>query len=440
MRSIVGVAAASLVSSLAFAACVGDDPGSAPPADPDGGSFDDVDARPACAGDTVEACGDACTPCVAPAGGTVACVDRACVPSCVGQTACDDACVDTQTAAAHCGRCGHSCGAGSCVEGACQAVTVATFTEVKGIAASPRGIVIAADDEVALCARDGGCTGATSLTTITSGVNQLNTVTVATSGTSATIFWDGNEGDYEIVFRCPVDGCPPGGPGTVSQVVNDSIGRVVASGNTLLWTHYDGTFGPYSMKCTLPACATEDIVRPIGSTPSYGSLASRELAVPTRIFSVGATKTIWATGNLANDNDKQLRFCTYGFACTTPGEISRGDLYGVSALTYFEGTHYVAMGNASGTINVVASISDAEPSAPQPLVNDAAGIRAVAVDASGIYWVNGTTGRVARCATLTGCVGSGETLAIGETGAFDVALDETYVYWATATAVRKIAK
>jgi len=363
------------------------------------------------------------------------------VPSCGTQSLCGDACVDIQTAAASCGKCGHSCGAGSCVAGACQAITVATFTSVQGIAASPKGIVIAADSAINLCAKPEGCTAATSLTTIKSGISQLNSVTVATTGATSTAFWDGNEGDNEIVYSCPVDGCPAGLATVVDNVVNDSIGRVIAGPSTVLWTRYQSYYGPYSTKCTLPACTTKDVVRPVPATGPYYDDLNREMTVPSKIFSVGATKTIWATPYLNNDNNKQLRYCTYGTSCATPAEISRGPFYGVRALTYFNGNHYVAIGNDSNTTsNIIGRISDATPSTPTPLVGDAMGIAAVAVDASGIYWVNGTTGRVGRCATLTGCTGSGETLATGETGAKDIAVDDKYVYWATATAVRKVAK
>lgn len=455
MRSVLGIATASLVVSLALWACIGDDPGSSTSSSGGssiGASSGDASSSgasdsgaPACAGDTVEACGDACTKCMAPKGGAVACTNKQCVASCGTQSLCSDACVDLQTSAANCGKCGHSCGAGSCVAGACQAITVATFTAVNGIAASPKGVVIAADSKIELCARPEGCTAATSLTTIKSGVSQLNSVTVA-AGSTSTVFWDGNEGDYEIVYSCPVDGCPAGLATKVDEVVNDQIGRVIAGAgaNTVLWTR-ESYYGPYSTKCTPPTCASKSPVRPKLTTGPYYlddvANPSHEMAVPSKIFSVGATKTIWATPHLYNDNNKQLRYCTYGTSCATPAEISRGPFYGVKALTYFNGNHYVAMGNDSNaTSDIIGSISDAAPSTPTPLVGDAMGISAVAVDASGIYWVNGTTGRVAKCATLTGCMGSGETLATGEAGAKDIAVDDTYVYWATATSVRKVAK
>lgn len=453
MRTVLGIVTGSLLGLAALAACVGDDPfttspgGDASTGGTSGTSGNTGDGgpgssgMPACAGDTVEACGDVCTKCAAPTGGTVACTKRQCAPSCGTQSLCGDACVDLQTSAANCGTCGHSCGAGSCVAGACQAITVATFTSVEGIAASPKGIVIAADSTINLCAKPEGCTAATSLTTIKSGISQLNSVTVSTTGATSTAFWDGNEGDFEVVYSCPVDGCPAGIATTVESLVNDSIGRVIAGPNTVLWTRYQSYYGPYSTKCTPPACTTKDPVRPLSSTGPYYDNPAREMGVPSRIFSVGATKTIWATPQLYNDNNKQLRYCTYGTSCATPAEISRGPFYGVRALTYFNGNHYVAIGNStSPTGDVIGSMSDATPSTPTPLVGDAMGVAAIAVDASGIYWVNGTTGRVARCAKLTGCTGSGDTLATGETGVKDIAVDDKYVYWATPTAVRKVAK
>ena len=54
--------------------------------------------------------------------------------------------------------------------------------------------------------------------------------------------------------------------------------------------------------------------------------------------------------------------------------------------------------------------------------------------------MNGTTGKVLRCATLTGCAGSGETLATGQVGATRIAVDAKFVYWTTSTTVMKVAK
>ena len=114
--------------------------------------------------------------------------------------------------------------------------------------------------------------------------------------------------------------------------------------------------------------------------------------------------TLWATGALYSDNYKQLRACGLASPCPTPTEVDTGAA-SVSALTYYDGKHYGASG-ASGGGNVIFSVSDTTPVAARALlVSDAAGVADVAVDASGIYWVNGMTGKVLRCATLTGCAG-----------------------------------
>ena len=357
--------------------------------------------------------------------------EKKCGPA---QTVCGDTCVDTTTSATHCGRCDHACGAGQCSDSACQPFPVATgFTAVHGIAISPSGIVISADSDVSLCANPNGCTAA-SLTTIKAGVSQLNSVTVA--GTN--VYFDGNEGDFENVYRCPVAGCPGAGPDMIEEVVNDSIGRVVAGPNSVMWTRYDSYYGPYFRRCALPGCTSNVDVRSMSATGSYSTSVTRELTTSLNIVSVGATSTLWATGGLYNDNSKQLRACPLASACTTPTEIDTGG-NSVSALTYHDGKHYGAS-FATGGGNVIFSVSDASPGARTPLVSDAAGIADVAVDASGIYWVNGTTGKVLRCTKLTGCMGSGETLALGQIGARRIAVDEKFVYWMTSTAVMKVAK
>ena len=298
---------------------------------------------------------------------------------------------------------------------------------------SPKGVVISAGSDVTLCADPNGCTAAT-FTTIRAAVSQLNDVTVA--GTD--VYFDGNDGDYALVYRCPVAGCPNAGPIVVENVVNDSIGRVVAGPTDVYWTRYQSYYGPYSRRCVLPGCSPVVGVRPQATTGPYYNLPAREQTVPSKIVSVGAVSTLWATGSLYSSSKEQLRACALASACPTPTEIDTA-FGSVRALTYFNGMHYGAMTSSAGG-NVVFSVGDAAPGAPTTLVADAAGIADVAVDASGIYWVNATTGKVLRCATAAGCAGSGETLATGQVGATRVALDAKFVYWATSSAVLKVAK
>ena len=208
----------------------------------------------------------------------------------------------------------------------------------------------------------------------------------------------------------------------------------VAGPTTVLWTR-SSYYGPYTDSCSLPGCATITPVRPKGTT-QYSVNPAREQTLPTAITSVGAKSTLWGTGSLYNDNTKQLRSCSLT-SCTTPTEIP-GDS-AIVALTYFNGQHYGATNDGFAAGATIFSVPDATPTATTPLASDAQGVTDVAVDASGIYWVNGTSGKVLRCKALTGCT-SPEILATGQTAATHIRLDSKFVYWSLATSVMKLAK
>ena len=75
-------------------------------------------------------CGSCAIACPAPSGGAATCTQAsgvyACGISCnANLTHCGGACVDTQSDANNCGRCGHGCVGGACVAGQCQSWTVA---------------------------------------------------------------------------------------------------------------------------------------------------------------------------------------------------------------------------------------------------------------------------------------------------------------------------
>ena len=74
-------------------------------------------------------CGRCMNACVVPGGGTVVCTTGTCVQSCPsGQTACSNACVNTQLDRANCGRCGNACAAGQfCAAGACVTIAGPSF-------------------------------------------------------------------------------------------------------------------------------------------------------------------------------------------------------------------------------------------------------------------------------------------------------------------------
>src|SRR5688572_4868466 len=172
------------------------------------GSYDGVE-RPSSANDPT-ATSDAAPP--ADAGARV--VDAR-SPSDASADATADAATctaDLKTSSEHCGKCGHSCGAGACSAGTCQPFAVATgFTEVVAIDMSPSGIVIGADNDIKRCEAAAGCTPAT-LKAIASGQSFLEDLAVA--GTDVYFHVDGS--DPHFVYKCPVSGCVGGQPELVN--------------------------------------------------------------------------------------------------------------------------------------------------------------------------------------------------------------------------------
>lgn len=456
MRSLVALTLvpAAIALGVGLVSCVGDEPSTVSPSPgvPDGsasdGSSSGGDASSSgtngCAGDTIDACGPSCTKCVSPMGGAAACTNGACEKTCAAPAKlCGDACIDTTRSEGHCGTCDHSCNGASCSAGACQPLEIAGgFTQVKSIDISSMGVVMIVDngtsEDVKRCGVATGCTAAT-LSDVSTGGNQLERIAV--SGTN--VYWTTAPSDPWIVYRCPLTGCPGTGPNEIENT-NDRIGALVAGPNDLYWALDNGYYGPHSKRCTLPACSSKQVVRVRGNT-EYENLVdpsvnpSRERQRPSKVVSAGKTTVLWDTGSLYNSNVRRLRSCPLASQCTAPTEVNT-DGAAVSALTYFNDRHYGASGANSG--NVIFSVADVAGTTTRTvLVPDAAGIADVAVDASGIYWVNATTGNVRRCAKLTGCdAGSVETLATGQTGATAIRVDAANVYWALPTKVMRVVK
>ncbi len=252
-------------------------------------------------------------------------------------------------------------------------------------------------------------------------------------------FWPYESYPYSI-HRCPVDGCPD----TPEQVPGPDderghrIGVVVAGPDALYWTRDDRNLGPFSRRCALPECTTTSEVRVVGNV-DYNTAPARELTRPSSVVSVGANSVLWGTGGLGNDSTKQLRSCVLANPCTTPTEIDNGGAF-VVALTYFDGHHYGISKSTSGS--TIFRVSDAaSTTTATPVAADEAGVFSIAVDASGIYWANGATGKILRCPKLDGCNAEEiETLAVNQTNTSRIRVDANNVYWQRETKILRLAK
>jgi hypothetical protein len=347
------------------------------------------------------------------------------------QKACANTCLDTMVSAVHCGRCDHSCETGQCVAGACQPFPVATgFTAVHAIDISSSGLVISADGSITLCSAPGGCTP-TTLKTVGTGFTNLRDAAVA----GADVYFEVGQGDFSLIQKCPLTGCPAGGPVLIESVVNDTIARIVAGPNNVAWSRTQSFYGPYIHSCTLPGCSPVLNLRPIPPDPSTNP--GHETTIPIVTMAVGPTKLLYAT-SIYNDGVTHLRSCALSATCTTPTNIDTAAST-VVALTESAGLFYGSSANSTGG-QVIWSASDVAPTTRTALVADAAGVADIAVDTSGIYWINATTGKVQVCKTLTGCPGGGDLLATGQMGATRIRVDAKFIYWMTPTAVWQLAK
>ncbi|MCA9639902.1 MAG: hypothetical protein H6718_21410 [Polyangiaceae bacterium] len=118
--------------------------------------------------DPNKGCGGlSCDPCPHGNGTAVCETDGACGVACgTDALLCDGACVSSKSDAKNCGYCGHDCGPGACLMGACQPFTVATPKDPLGIAADGTDVYWANGEGGAIERAPRGTTGsATSVAT-----------------------------------------------------------------------------------------------------------------------------------------------------------------------------------------------------------------------------------------------------------------------------------
>ncbi len=431
---IVLPAFVALSALVTVAACVGDDPSAAPSSSsgdlPDATPPRGEGGTPVCKGDTIEACGAACATCAPPKDGHAACTNGTCEKACDGKALCADSCVLTATSLDHCGKCGHSCEGGQCSAGVCQPLQiVGGLVKTHAIDISPTaGVVVSADKNVVRCDAPNGCTPST-LKAVATGYLGLSDVAVAGSE----LFFVDQMGDVSRLVKCPLaTGCPPpaaSDANAVDVIVNRTLSRVVVAPGRLVYA-VRGFNGPLIKTCVLPGCTTPTTVRP---EQASATAADSDTANP--IVTVGASTTgvlygsaVYGVGGVS------VRGCTFP-SCASPTNVGVGSGGAAMGVTFFNGKFYFATtGGASDAIWTVTDGATTKTS----VGSDAGGISDLAVDASGFYWSNATTGKILKC-DLTGCAG-GTLLASGQDGATRIRTDAKFVYWMTPTAVFRLAK
>lgn len=339
-------------------------------------------------------CGACGAPCGA-ANGTPSCNGGKCSIACSqGYADCDNdpstGCeVDTESDANNCGMCGKGCQGGTCSNGACQPIVLASGQGgAFGIALDANNVYWTnlSSGEIRACAKS-GCNN----TPTTLASNQQTPYAVATDGSN--VFWTSYQG--AAVRFCAVGGCG-GTPTTLAGNQTGALGVALDSSN-VYWTNY--TTGQVQ-QCAKSGC---------GGTPT--TLATTSGAY---FPASDGANVYWGAGN-------QVRRCAVGGCGGSPTTLASSSAFGValdSTNVYWGGTNQVskcALGGCGGNPTVLASPSFAY---------------GIAVDSTSVYWTGYSSGVIEKCA-ISGCNGQPTQVAQSGGNPYMVAVDATWVYWTT---------
>jgi hypothetical protein len=349
-----------------------------------------------CLDDTSPAsCGNACTPCPAPANGVAACGAGACTYTCeVGYSVCSTGCCscgDTQTDANNCGYCGHSCGGESCVAGVCASVVVAT--------AQSNAYAIAADD-----------------------VN---------------VYWTTN-GTSGAILQAPVGG---GGAKVIASGMGDYPAGIAVDANNVYWSNETpgGAIESVPIGGGVPKTLASNLDTPlalavVGST-LYFTLDPYESMTGGAVMSVSVSGGTPVT--LATSQDQPASIAVGGGSVfwTDQTDLMTSPVAPPSASSFAPGVYPYAVAVDSKNVYWTTGLNGGgvmqEPlvgGSPIALASAQYYPNAIAVDAQNVYW---TTGQGGAGTVMKVAIGGGApvALATGQAYPSGIALNSTSVFW-----------
>jgi hypothetical protein len=293
---------------------------------------------------------------------------------------CSDA-SDASSDPLNCGACGHNCQGGTCVAGACQPVVLASgqgypqYLAVDGMNVYWTNFNAGTGMK---CAKAGCGDNPTQLA-----LGQQNPNGIAVD--SVNVYWPTNAG---VVMECAVGGC---GQSPTQVAASQNLPQAaVADGAFVYWTA--GYVVDTVMKCAIGGCN----------------------GGPTQLASMqGAGGASWflalANGNLYWTTSSAVMGRATSGCGNSPTTLASGQ----SAVGVAADSQNVYWVNSSGT--VVACAVGGCSGGPTQLATGPSGPRALAIDATNLYWTNTSTATVSSC-PLTGCGTNPKILAGGFSG------------------------
>ncbi len=298
---------------------------------------------------------------------------------------------------ANCGRCGHDCAGGGCVQGVCQPVTlIADGGVLRSIAADDTRVYWTSTIAVMSMSADGG----DSKVVYTPQVDEGGTPARIAVGPHDVV-WSEVPPIYSQPFRtCPLAGCPDG---AVPSQTGDKLGPVLSlavNADTIYWTEVSASFHLHAV--------------PLDGAPSVDTVAE-----PVRGIALASDALYWAT----NDPD-------------AGGFIRRGALDGTSeqnVVTRDAGSMSAVALAPSGAVywaggeGIFRREADGGSS---PITTDTGYVLGLFPAGDSVYWLEGTnafatSGQLKRC-PASGCLAP-ET--VWPVAVIDVARTSRFIFW-----------
>jgi hypothetical protein len=316
----------------------------------------------------------------------------------------------------NCGACAHDCMGGSCEAGACTVVDVGATVEglAQGLFVDDKNVYFTdtgSGGSVKECSI-AGCGGAP--TVLANGLNSPNAVIAA----GGNVYWT-NFGAYTL-DECAVAGCnmmPT--PFTSVTVSTNGFGRLATDGTSLFFS--DGGNG-IVRSCPLAGCGAGPTVLATLQANPWGIAVDAANVYWVNDVTTGTVVTCPKSG-CGLDNTLLVTLATNQ---DTPRTMA------IDATDTF----WVTQGG--GTVMKCAKAGCGQK--PTTLASGIMTPQGVAVDDVWVYFTERTTNMVKKVPKAGGGV---VVVAAGQTGAFNVAVDATSVYWTnddTNGSVRRVAK
>jgi hypothetical protein len=332
---------------------------------------------------------------------------------CVGGSTmvrCDGGCTNVASDPKNCRACGHDCGTGSeCKAGVCQPVVLHTSTQAITHLDADQARIYFSPPGVVTCPAE-GCT--------------LSPQSVSDSPPSGTTFVaHGYVGIHApnpappnlgtLLQLCPTSGCTSDNAVTLDQSnKNVSYGGVLSSANNFYWTA-SNPGGHLLRSCLTPSaggCGAGGTI--------FGFVGSAVAATDDAIYLHGAL----------DGGESALYSCPASLVDCNPTPMNPPPGY-TRAIAHAKDL-YIAPSVTGPNITIVKCPMTGCTSENQtPVVSVKYDTPELAVDASGIYWIDGD---LIRTCPLAGCVGGPQTVAVTSAPRF-LRLRGGFVYWVDTT-------